>query len=506
MVVSTALMAQRHDTPWQINAGLNAVDIFPTGKENIYFPNQGGFFEDFTNTDHWNAGVPSIGVYRTLKENLSVGVNFAFAGVSKIEGATNRNLQYISSDVQLKYAFLRSKHLSPYARLGAGISSFNDASISNNITAEKRSAGHWVGSIGLDLLLTNKFGFYVETNFKSAFGDQGIPHFNHSIGFSYGLGVLDRDGDGTPDSEDECIDEPGIASLNGCPDRDGDGIKDSEDQCPYTPGIKEFMGCPDTDMDGIQDKEDDCPEEAGPVENNGCPFQDVDGDGVFDKDDACPAEDGPVENNGCPWPDTDGDGVLDKDDVCPELAGTAENNGCPDQDGDGVIDPDDECIDEAGPSSNNGFPWPDTDGDGVFDKDDDCPTQAGNSATGCPVVEKTIIEALNSAGVNILFPADGFELKGTKVLDAVAKVQKILEDNPDGIVLVQGYASEDGSNAYNQELSQKRAEAVKAKLIELGIPSARLEVQAFGESRPIVDKNEALSRAKSRRVEFTAKQ
>lgn len=171
-----------------------------------------------------------------------------------------------------------------------------------------------------------------------------------------------------------------------------------------------------------------------------------------------------------------------------------------------MIDPDDECIDEAGPSSNNGCPWPDTDGDGVFDKDDDCPTQAGNSATGCPVVEKTIIEALNSAGVNILFPADGFELKGTKVLDAVAKVQKILEDNPDGIVLVQGYASEDGSNAYNQVLSQKRSEAVKAKLIELGIPSARLEVQAFGESRPIVDKNEALSRAKSRRVEFTAKQ
>jgi OOP family OmpA-OmpF porin len=301
MVVSTALMAQRHDTPWQINAGLNAVDIFPTGKGNIYFPNQGGFFEDFTNTDHWNAGVPSIGVYRTLKENLSFGVNFAFAGVSKIEGTTNRNLRYISSDVQLKYAFLRSKHLSPYARLGAGISSFNnDASISNNITAEKRSAGHWVGSIGLDLLLIDKFGFYVETNFKSAFGDQGIPHFSHSIGFSYGLGVLDRDGDGTPDSEDECIDEPGIASLNGCPDRDGDGIKDSEDQCPDKPGIKEFMGCPDTDMDGIQDKEDDCTEEAGPLENNGCLFQDVDYDGVFDKDDICPDEPGLVEDKGCP--------------------------------------------------------------------------------------------------------------------------------------------------------------------------------------------------------------
>ena len=204
--------------------------------------------------------------------------------------------------------------------------------------------------------------------------------------------------------------------------------------------------------------------------------------------------------------DSDKDGVSDKKDLCPDVPGLKEFEGCPDTDGDGVLDKDDVCPELAGPVENNGCPFQDVDGDGVFDKDDDCPTQAGNSATGCPVVEKTIIEALNSAGVNILFPADGFELKGTKVLDAVAKVQKILEDNPDGIVLVQGYASEDGSNAYNQVLSQKRAEAVKAKLIELGIPSARLEVQAFGESRPIVDKNEALSRAKSRRVEFTAKQ
>jgi OOP family OmpA-OmpF porin len=234
----------------------------------------------------------------------------------------------------------------------------------------------------------------------------------------------------------------GIALGLGSGDSDKDGVSDKKDLCPDVPGLKEFEGCPDTDGDGLPDNQDDCPEEVGPIENN----------------------------------------------ECPELAGTAENNGCPDQDGDGVIDPDDECVYEAGPSSNNACPWPDTDGDEVFDKDDDCPTQAGNSATGCPVVEKTIIDALNNAGVNILFPGDGFELKGTKVLDAVAKVQKILEDNPDGIVLVQGHASEDGNDAYNQVLSQKRAEAVKAKLIELGIPPARLEVQAFGESRPIVDK------------------
>jgi len=47
LVVTTTLMAQRPDTPWQINAGLNVVDLFPTGVENNFFPNQGGFFEDF---------------------------------------------------------------------------------------------------------------------------------------------------------------------------------------------------------------------------------------------------------------------------------------------------------------------------------------------------------------------------------------------------------------------------------------------------------------------------
>lgn len=37
LAATTALFAQRPDTPWQINAGLNVVDFFPTGGENIFF-------------------------------------------------------------------------------------------------------------------------------------------------------------------------------------------------------------------------------------------------------------------------------------------------------------------------------------------------------------------------------------------------------------------------------------------------------------------------------------
>src|SRR4051812_11568292 len=54
----------------------------------------------------------------------------------------------------------------------------------------------------------------------------------------------DRDGDGVPDSEDLCPDQPGPAALDGCPDDDGDGIPNREDKCPKEPGPPENDGCP----------------------------------------------------------------------------------------------------------------------------------------------------------------------------------------------------------------------------------------------------------------------
>ena len=47
-IVTSSVIAQRTDTPWQINAGLNIVDIFPSGGENSFFPNQGGFLKIFS--------------------------------------------------------------------------------------------------------------------------------------------------------------------------------------------------------------------------------------------------------------------------------------------------------------------------------------------------------------------------------------------------------------------------------------------------------------------------
>ena len=451
LVVTTAVMAQRPDTPWQLNAGLNVVDLFPTGGENIFFPDQGGFFEDFLKSDHWNAGVPAIGVYRTLNKDLSLGINFAFAGITKIEGQANQNLRYFSSDLQLKYAFFRDKPFSPYARLGAGVSSFNnDASVVNNITAQKRSAGHWVSSIGFDVKLTDKFGFFLETNFKSAFGDEGISHFNHSLGFSYGLGTLDSDQDGVPDNRDECVNTSGLIALNGCPDEDGDGIRDSEDECPDIAGLAAFMGCPDTDNDGIQDTEDNCPEEAGPDDNQGCPWPDSDNDGVLDKDDSCPEEAGPEDNKGCPWPDQDNDGVIDKDDACPDEAGLAEDS-------------------------------------------------------GCPVVTKEIIEQLNIAGGQIYFQVGSSRLIGATTHASIQRIKSFMDADERIELIIEGHTSSDGAATSNLRLSEERAASLRNRLIELGIAPHRLEAVGYGETRPIATNDTEAGRSRNRRVEFKPK-
>jgi hypothetical protein len=90
----------------------------------------------------------------------------------------------------------------------------------------------------------------------------------------------DTDGDGVPDTTDECPTQAGSAATGGCPDTDGDGIRDSLDACPTVAAPGTPDGCPppppppppDGDADGIPDAQDACPTVAGPGTPNGCPL------------------------------------------------------------------------------------------------------------------------------------------------------------------------------------------------------------------------------------------
>ncbi|MFZ5653541.1 MAG: OmpA family protein [Pseudomonadota bacterium] len=83
-------------------------------------------------------------------------------------------------------------------------------------------------------------------------------------------------------------------------------------------------------------------------------------------------------------------------------------------------------------------------------------------------------------------------------LEAVANAMKAHEDID---LVLEGHTDSIGTEAYNQGLSERRVQAVKAKLVQdYGIPADRISTVGYGESRPIADNSTAEGRQRNRRV------
>ena len=80
-------------------------------------------------------------------------------------------------------------------------------------------------------------------------------------------------------------------------------------------------------------------------------------------------------------------------------------------------------------------------------------------------------------------------------------MSKIRDVNLEVIIAV-GHTDSIGSDAYNQRLSVRRAEAVKAYLVTKGIERNRVYTEGKGEKQPVADNRTAEGRAKNRRVEI----
>lgn len=85
-------------------------------------------------------------------------------------------------------------------------------------------------------------------------------------------------------------------------------------------------------------------------------------------------------------------------------------------------------------------------------------------------------------------------------LNDVAKA--LIEQDPDSKMVVEGHTDSQGTAAANQELSQKRAQAVRDYLVSRGIAGDRVTAQGFGPTRPIGENNSPEGRANNRRVEI----
>ena len=450
MAMGVSSQAQDSNNPWAISFGVNAVDTRTSaGDDKI-----GNHFDQiFDVKDHWNI-LPSVSylkVSRYVGSNFTVGLQGSVNKMDKFVVDVNPllvqnpgDLMYYGIDGFVKYSFaklINSKVIDPNVNLGGGYTFLGDTSF-----------GTLNGGVGLTFWVSENVGIELGSTYKKSFGDRmsnvGAPiapsHFQHTAGIVFRFGGKDTDGDGIYDKEDACPEVAGLKQFNGCPDTDGDGIIDSEDACPEVAGLASLKGCPDADGDGITDAEDACPNVAGLASLKGCP--DADKDGVADNDDKCPNVAGPKENAGCPWPDTDNDGVADKDDKCPEVAGPASNNGCPE-------------------------------------------------------VPQEAMDELKSQARFIYFNTGKSTFKTADVPKRLDAMAALLKNYPNSEFLIEGHTDSDGSDAFNQKLSESRAAAVKNALLDRGLSSSKIKSVGYGESMPVADNKTAAGKALNRRTE-----
>ena len=90
-------------------------------------------------------------------------------------------------------------------------------------------------------------------------------------------------------------------------------------------------------------------------------------------------------------------------------------------------------------------------------------------------------------------------------LPEINRIVNLMNENPELSFEVQGHTDNTGNATLNQALSEQRAAAIVAKLVEMGISPSRLTAKGFGQSSPIADNSTDEGRAKNRRVEFVKK-
>ncbi len=198
------------------------------------------------------------------------------------------------------------------------------------------------------------------------------------------------------------------------------------------------------------------------------PVLDDDKDGVPNDADKCPLSNAgmKVDADGCEI-DSDGDGIIDYFDKCPNTPkGTlVDTKGCAlDSDGDGVTNAQDKCA--------------------------DTPKGQKVNEDGCP----------QSVNLHITFENNSAKVDSASMQN-IDKVVNFMQLNKNYDIKIVGYTDDRGSAAYNQKLSQRRADAVKKLLIEKGVEPARVSALGRGEENPIADNATEEGRAQNRRIE-----
>jgi outer membrane protein OmpA-like peptidoglycan-associated protein len=104
----------------------------------------------------------------------------------------------------------------------------------------------------------------------------------------------------------------------------------------------------------------------------------------------------------------------------------------------------------------------------------------------------------------VLFDVDSAALKA-HAKETLGQMADVMVRYPENDILVKGHTDSTGSEKYNQELSERRAKAVKNYLIDSGISGQRITSIGFGETMPVSSNDTAEDRRENRRVEIEIK-
>ncbi|MCW5805729.1 MAG: choice-of-anchor D domain-containing protein [Deltaproteobacteria bacterium] len=193
----------------------------------------------------------------------------------------------------------------------------------------------------------------------------------------------------------------------------------------------------------------------------------------------------PLSRGERPDVDSDGDGILDRADRCPhepeDKDGFQDDDGCPDldNDGDGIPDAQDKCPNE--PETING------------NKDDDGCPDAGDGAVVVSPDRLELLDPIQWNGAKI----------GRNSLNVLGQVGATLRAHPEILRMRIAVHIPPGNDpAKDQELSEKRAQALREWLVQWGVAEARLEARGFGGEQPLVPRTQPGSQAINERIDL----
>lgn len=447
--------------------------------------------------DKYEPGVRFV-ISRYLNASFDLGLDGTLAVVRTPATAGNPDENrlerdnFYDGDIFLKYKlnngylFGKNSFFAPYLRAGIGPNYTDTLGIFAPLAA------------GLNIKLNKSAYLTAESAYKYGVNNSD-NYLQHSIGITINLGTsgrnmnlrkkpADADNDGVPDFTDKCPNLKGDALTGGCPDKDGDGVLDSVDKCPDEKGYANFDGC-------IGEKST-----GGKSEALVTAAEDSDNDNIPDNVDKCPNTKGSFTATGCP--DADGDGIADGEDTCPDIYGKVAYDGCP--------------YDAVGMERlNKGFDPT---------KEPTTVTKVVTTPAPAPAADSGLGLSVTSVSRSEIVPADfdycvyfdefksefeqaiyfgsgsaALNTSTIKVLDRLAKFTKKCGQRT---VVIKAHTDDVGDETANQQLSERRAEAVKKYMVAKGVDPMLLQAVGYGSMQPVAPNDTPENKAKNRRVEL----